>query len=106
MKLTIESKEISWTYEGVRIQPSEVYEALGATYDENSDKVLVLCGERGVAQELMIFDTSGNYIFSLGSPKGYFQHFTFSSGSAGVACGYDLQNTIIYKIDYQKQVLE
>ena len=96
MNLIIGSKAISWTCDGKKIQPEEAHEVLDGTYDKYSDKVLVLCGERGVAQELMIFDPSGIYIFSLSAPIGYFQYFTFPNGSAAVACGSELNDIKIF----------
>ena len=88
----IDLKEVSWIYQNRRISPKEVYEAKDVTFDTINNKVLVLCGERGVSTDLLVFDELGNLEFSLGSPMGHFQYFRFNSKGVGVMCGDDLNS--------------
>ncbi len=104
--LQIESKMVEWEFNGEKITIDESLLIKGVKHVPSENLIMVLMGERGVAEELLAYKYDGSLDFSLRSPVGDFYYFSELPKGLAVACGKDLNSTNNYTINFKKKTLE
>ncbi len=104
--LKIETMVVEWEFNGELITIDESFLIKGVKHVPSKNLVVILMGERGVAEELLAYRYDGTLDFSLRAPVGNFYYFSELPNGLGVTCGKDLNSTKVYPINFTTKALE